>query len=125
MAVSNPCLTDQLTGNRIGFVAVDFHPFIGLPRAPLKVIASSAILDSRVLVPPPHKGGGFSHLLTRHQAEIVSGAYRDSCPCWRDADAGNCNTVAVWPSTSRVTRTTSPLGNSSASWCMFGRSGLT
>jgi len=36
---------------------------------------------------------------------------------WGALDAGNCSTVARWPSHSRVNRTTCPLGNSSASWC--------
>ena len=40
------------------------------------------------------------------------------------AGAGSCSTVACCPSRSSVTRTVSPSGNSSASWCMVGRSRL-
>src|SRR5262245_18385476 len=39
-------------------------------------------------------------------------------------EAGNCSTVACWPSHSRVSSTVSPSGNSSASWCTLGLSAL-
>jgi hypothetical protein len=40
-------------------------------------------------------------------------------------EAGNCSTVACWPSHSRASRTIFPSGNSSASWCTDACSMLT
>ncbi len=67
--------------------------------------------------------GGLSFQAKRAMRQTMTRCRFGSCasisPSARSGvpDAGNCSTVAFWPSHSRVSRTTWPLGNSIASWC--------
>ena len=71
-----------------------------------------------------HSDGSFYRYDSRamHDRERPDQVTRVPCRCCSASfvargEAGNCSTVACWPSHSRASRMIFPLGNSSASWC--------
>ena len=84
-------------------------------RALLAADAAGQAIDLVAGLETRHSGRTMRHTVTGRR--FGSDASASPSAPWGALDAGNCSTVARWPSHSRVNRTTCPLGNSSASWC--------